>query len=254
MPIAALIALQSTVVAIKQGCQMLAEGRAEIGKLKKTVEQGVGDAKTIFKEVSGLWAWIKQLFNIAPKPTAISPVKKPEPETTQPVKKAKEAPRELSFEEYQTQAIHQVCEQLKTFFEIQRKLKDYCRELEEKSATDPNIEANSIDRVNIELQLENMAVQIRETMVYAPMELKDIYSRFLKMYDQILEEQAFAREVKKKTDRDEKWRRQLLREHRIDKGITLFTVLLAGLWMWAMMLSLGWLVRTPGGMSSLLSY
>ena len=59
MPIAALIALQSTVVAIKQGCQMLSEGRAEIGKLKKTVEQGVGDAKAIYKEITGIWSWIK---------------------------------------------------------------------------------------------------------------------------------------------------------------------------------------------------
>ena len=137
---------------------------------------------------------------------------------------------------------------------IKRKLKEMCLELEEQSKTTDRIEDTAIDRIAIEIQLEDMTVQIREAMVYAPSEMKDIYGRFLKMYDQILEEQAFAREVKKKTDRDEKWRRQLLREHRIDKGVTLFTVLLAGLWMWAMMLSLGWLVRTPGGMSSLLSF
>ena len=247
-PISLLMAAQATVAAIKRGCELLSEGKQEIQKLKKTVEQGVGDAKTIFKEVSGLWGWIKQLFNIAPKPTAISPVKKPEPETTQPVKKAKEAPRELSFEEYQTQAIHQVCEQLKTFFEIQRKLKEHCRELEEVSKTTETVEDSAIDRVQIELQLENMSTQIREAMIYAPKELRNIYSRFLKMYEQILEEQEFARQLKQKQEKDKQWQRFLLRNHRIDRAILAVSVMLVIVWMWGMMLSLGWLVKTPDGL------
>ena len=159
-----------------------------------------------------------------------------------------EPERELSYEEYQTQAIHQVCEQLKTFFEIRRSLSEHCHELEELSQTTEKIEDAAIDRVQIELQLENMTVQIREAMVYAPRELRDIYSRFLKMYDQILEEQAFARAVKKKQQRDKQWQRYLLRNHRIDRAILAASVMLVMVWMWGMMLSLGWLVRTPTGL------
>lgn len=241
---------QSTVAAIRKGCEMLSEGKAEISKLKKTVEQGIGDAKAIYKEVTGIWGWLKGLFGN--KPTApISPVKtaEPAPAAAEPRPKAKTATPEpeLSFEEYQTRAIHQVCEQLKQFFEIQRKLKEHCRELEEKSKTTDTIEDSAIDRVQIELQLENMTVQIREAMVYAPAELRNIYSRFLKMYEQIIEEQEFARQVRQKQERDQKWQRELLRNHRIDRALAGATVLLAVLWMWAMLLSLGWLVRTPAG-------
>ena len=236
---------QSAVAAIKSGCQLLSEGRAEIGKFKKTVEQGVGDAKAIYSEIRGIWAWLKSLFSS--KPT--KPVVQVDKEVAKIVEKKKAEPKEeLSFEEYQTRAIHNVCEQLKTFFEIRRQLKEHCRELEESSKTTDKIEDSALDRVEIEMQLENMTVQIRESMVYAPSELRDIYSRFLKMYDQILEEQEFARQVKKKQDRDMKWRRDLLRNHRIDRLVVVLTVLLALVEMWALMLSLGWLVRTPDGL------
>lgn len=245
MPIAALIALQSTVVAIKQGCQMLSEGRAEIGKLKKTVEQGVGDAKAIYKEITGVWSWVKSLFG---KPPPISPIKAPEPAQAAPVRSKKAPEPELSYEEYQTRAVHQVCEHLKTFFEIRRQLTEHCHKLEEESKTTEKIEDSAIDRVQIEMQLESMSTQIREAMVYAPKELKDIYTRFLKMYDQIMEEQAFARQLKKKQDKDAKWQRELLRNHRIDRAVVGITVLLVVLWMWALMLSIAWQERTPGGL------
>lgn len=251
-PISLLMAAQATVAAIKRGCELLSEGKQEIQKLKKTVEQGVGDAQTILKEVSTLWSWIKGLFN--GKSSSVSPVKKPEPTTpaATPVLPSKAQPkRELSYEEYQTQAIHQVCEQLKTFFEIQRKLKEHCRELEEVSKTTETVENSAIDRVQIELQLENMSTQIREAMIYAPKELRDIYSRFLKMYEQILQEQEFARQLKAKQQKDKQWQRYLLRNHRIDRAILAATVMLVIIWMWGMMLSLGWLERTPGGLQPL---
>jgi len=209
------MAAQAAVAAVRKGCEMLSEGKAEISKLKKTVEQGIGDAKAIYKEVTGLWGWITGLFRSKPASSVALPDAKPE--ATKPVaepvktKKKREPEPELSYEEYQTQAIHQVCEQLKTFFEIRRTLKAHCLELEEISKTTSTIEDSAIDRVEIELQLENMTTQIREAMVYAPRELRDIYSRFLKMYEQIMEEQEFERQVKLKQKRDEdarKWQRQ----------------------------------------------
>jgi hypothetical protein len=120
--------------------------------------------------------------------------------------------------------------------------------LEEVSKTTTTIEDSAIDRVEIELQLENMTTQIREAMVYAPKELRNIYSRFLEMYDLILEEQEFDRQLKRKRERDSKWQRELLRNHRVDRAIVTATVLILVLWMWALMLSLGWLVKTQGGL------
>ena len=53
---------QSAVGAIRAGCQMLSEGKAEISKFKKQVEGGIADAKAIYTEVTGLWAWLTGLF------------------------------------------------------------------------------------------------------------------------------------------------------------------------------------------------
>jgi len=239
------MAAQAAVAAVRKGCEMLSEGKAEINKLKSTVEKGIGDAKAIYKEVTGLWSWILGLFGKQPsKPTPAPAVEK---EIAAPKKVKKQPEAELSYEEYQTQAIHQVCEQLKTFFEIRRNLRAHCLELEEISKTTETIEDSAIDRVQIELQLENMTTQIREAMVYAPQELRAIYSRFLEMYDLILEEQEFARQLKRKNERDAKWQRELLRNHRVDRAVTSALVMLLILWMWALMLSLGWLVRTRAG-------
>ena len=243
------MAAQAAVAAVRKGCEMLSEGKAEISKLKKTVEQGIGDAKAIYNEVTGLWSWLLGLFGNK-KANKVKPAPAPAvaKEIAAPKKVEKHGKEsELSYEEYQTQAIHQVCEQLKTFFEIRRTLRAHCLELEEISKTTETIEDSAIDRVEIELQLENMTTQIREAMVYAPKELRDIYSRFLEMYDLILEEQEFARQLKRKNERDAKWQRELLRNHRVDRAVTSVLVLLLILWMWAFMLSLGWLVRTQSG-------
>ena len=64
-PISLLLMAQSAVAAIRTGCTMLAEGKAEIDKFKKTVEKGVNDAQAIYKEVTGIWSWLQGLF--APK-------------------------------------------------------------------------------------------------------------------------------------------------------------------------------------------
>ena len=217
-PISLLMAAQAAVAAVRKGCEMLSEGKAEIDKFKKNVEKGIGDAKALYKEVTGIWGWITSLF----KPSSVAK-KTADPVVTQNVenldiseKRVNKKPKNehvLSYEEYQTQAIHDVCEQLKKFFEIRRTLKAHCLELEEISKDTSTIEDSAIDRVEIEMQLENMTVQIREAMVYAPDVLKDIYSRFLKMYSQILEEQEFARQVKRKKERDAEWLRE--QRHRI---------------------------------------
>lgn len=246
------MAAQAAVAAVRKGCEMLNEGKAEIQNLKATVEKGIGDAKAIFNEVSGLWSWLKKLFAPAAGPKPDTPAPATPAASVQPTaKKVKQREPELTYEEYQTRAIHQVCEQLKTFFEIRRKLKEHCLELEEISKTTTTVEDSALDRVEIELQMENMTVQIREAMVYAPKELRDIYSRFLAMYDQILEEQEFARQVKRKQQRDELWRRDLLRNHRIDRALALAVMAAAMVWLWALMWSLGWLARTPDGLQPL---
>lgn len=252
------MAAQATVAAIRKGCELLSEGKSEIQKLKKTVEGGVADAKAIYTEVSGFWSWLTGLFGgdkparastpAAPTVAQTPTVEAPKP----PVKKAKREPEpEMSYEEYKAQAVHEIFANLKTFFEILRQLRAHCRELEELSKTTDKVADSAIDRIEIEWQIGEMQGQVTHAMVYGTPEslgLGDLYKQFLKMYNLILEEQEVARLLAAKKERDKKWQRELLRNHRIDRAVVTALVLVLVLWMWGFLLSLGWLVRTHTGL------
>jgi len=234
------MAAQGLVAGIRQGCEFLREGKAQINEVKKAI----GEVKAFAKEAKGVWGELQSLWNLVAgifgakpsKPAAVSPKPsaEPAPAATAPVRpKAKSAERELSYEEFQAQAIHQICEQLKQFFEIKRQLTEHCHQLEEMSKTTTDIEGAALDRIQIEMQLDAMTVQIREAMIYTPKEvgLADIYSRFLKMYNQILEERAFDRELKAKRARDEKWQREYRSNLLKAKLGYAIVVAIAALWM-----------------------
>ena len=241
---------QSAVAAIRTGCNMLAEGKAEIDKFKKTVEKGVGDAKAIYQEVTGIWAWLQGLF--APKKQSAIVVKVAE-KTEAPKKEAKrksfQPEPEITYEEFQARQVHEICEHLKVYFEAIRALKVHCRELEEQSLTTEKVADSAIDRIELEWQMKQLATQVKEAMIYTPerLGLQALYSRFLEMYDQILEEQEFARAVTAKKERDAAWQRNLLRNHRIDRSVTVVTVVVVILWMWGLFLSLRWQGKIPAG-------
>jgi len=223
---------------------MLREGKAEIDKFKKTVEGGVKDARAIYKEVTGLWGWLKSLFKLSP---AVPPIKAPEPATAKPAKKTREP--EPTAEELQAQIINSVGQQLGVFFDVQQKLTHHYKTLEETSTNVYNPDQNhakaAIERALVELQLENLGQEIREAMVYAPKELKDIYGRFLKMYGKIQEEQEFARQQQIRKARYEAWRRRVLKDFLVDQAMALISVAILVLIVWGMWLGIALPSRMP---------
>ena len=239
-PISLLLMAQSAVSAIRAGCQMLSEGKAEIDKFKKQVEGGVKDAKAIYKEVTGIWGWIAGLFS-GTKPTQSVVVttaaieKKEEPKV-----KAKQREEEVSYEEYQARAVHDICENLKIYFEAIRALKAHCRELEQESLTTDKVADSAIDRIELEWQMKQLATQVKEAMIYTPesLGLQALYSSFLAMYQQILEEQEFARELKAKKERDSLWQQEHRKEILTYKLVYLVAVVLGLLEMIGLYLTL----------------
>lgn len=247
---------------------MLREGQAIIDDFKGEAEGVVGQlneakeaALGLWETLTGLWDWAQGLLGI--KPAAVetekaSPVASATPvDAPKPVeKKANRKPkRELTYEEYQARSVHDICENLKIYFEAIRELKIHCRELEEESLTTEKVADSAIDRIEIQWQMAQLSKQLKEAMIYGtPKELGlgAMYEDFLVKYDEIVEAQEFAAEVRIKKERDDKWQRELLKHHRIDRAITGVAVLVMVAWMWGIVLSLAWLVRTPDGLSSLL--
>jgi hypothetical protein len=213
-PISLLLLAQSAVSAIRASCQFLAEGKTEIVKFKKQVEGGVSDVKAIYAEVAGLWGWLKSLFG-APKKPSESPVAKQtvtaEP-AKPPTKKSKREPeQELSYEEFQARAVHEICENLKVYFESIRQLKIHCRELEEEALTTEKVADSAIDRIEIEWQMKQLSAQLKQSMIYGTPEslgLGALYREFLVKQEEIVEEQEVARELKLKRERDTAWQHE----------------------------------------------
>ena len=215
-PFSLLLAAQAAVSFVKQGCQMLQEGRAIVDDFKGQAEGVVNEVKSTIETVTGLWEWFKDLCGFASKtPVAQNEV----------VSKPKIIVQNTQPEFLQLKTIAGISDKLGEFFEIQKKLKDYYRELENESLTDydpyKNTAIKAKDRVFVELQLEQMTVDIRETMVYAPKELKDFYSRFLVMYGKIEEEQEFARLQQIKRTKYKKWQRERLHNRLVDLWVVL---------------------------------
>jgi hypothetical protein len=213
---------QTAVSAIRSTCQFLSEGKAEIGKFKKQVEGGIADAKAIYAEVTGIWGWIKGLLGAPNKPAgSSSPVQAKVAEVSKPAKKTKrETEPELSFEEFQARAVHDICENLKIYFEAMRHLKAHCRELDELALTTDKVADSAIDRIEIQWQMNQLSAQLKQAMIYGTPEslgLGSMYKEFLAKYDEILEEQEVARELKAKRDRDNRWRLEHRREILIAK-------------------------------------
>jgi hypothetical protein len=233
-PFSLLLLAQGAVSAITSGCEMLKQGRAIIKDVKGEVEgvvNQINDAKAqavgLYNEVTGLIDWAKGLWGsltgkpVKPKP---KPVAAPSPVAVQaqPVaKKAKQqAEPEISFEEYQAKAVHDICENLKVYFEAIRQLKIHCRELEEEALTTEKVADSAIDRIEIQWQMQQLAAQLKQAMIYGtPKELGlgSMYQEFLIKYDEIVEEQEVARALKAKEESDKAWQREHRKQIQIAK-------------------------------------
>jgi hypothetical protein len=220
---------QSAVGAIRAGCQMLSDGKAEIGKFKSQVEGGIKDAKEIYKEVTGIWEWIKSLFGAPTKPDRspspiITPAEAPKPVA----KKANREPEaELSYEEFQARAVHEICENLKVYFEAIRQLKAHCRELEEEALTTEKVADSAIDRIEMQWQMKELNKQLKQAMIWGTPEelgLGAMYQEFLEKYDEILEEQEVARELKLRKERNNAWQLEHRKEILVAKVVYAISV------------------------------
>ena len=177
---------------------MLHEGRMELEGAKKTVEGVISDVKAI----KGIFDWFVGLFKRADKLAEAKPV----------AQKKTTAKQQHSYEALELKLISEIGANLGVLFDTQQQINNHYLELEETSKTnyDPaqNTSQKAIERALIELQLEKLMEQTREAMVYAPPELKDLYSRFLVMHGKIEREQEWARAEMIRRTRLTRWKQE----------------------------------------------
>jgi hypothetical protein len=235
---------QSAVGAIRAGCEMLSKGQAFINDAKSEVEGVVSQVKDTIETVTGLWGWITGLFGGTgqAKPAPQKSVIATEPAQVKEKPKNKHEPEpELSYEEFQARAVHEICENLKVYFEAIRHLKAHCRELEEEALTTERVADSAIDRIEMQWQMKELNKQLKQAMIYGTPEelgLGAMYKEFLLKYDEILEEQEVARELKRKKERDTAWQHEHRNEILVSKLIYVAVVSIVTLEMIGLYLAL----------------
>lgn len=191
------MAARAAVSFVQQGCEMLREGQAIVEEFQGEAEGVVNQVRETVQTIKGFWNWVQGLLGIQGEKPAAHDRAAPVPVERKPADKAAKRAVKPDAAVLQMQVVHNISQRLGEFFDIQQKIAAHYAELEDASLhvyeAGQNHAMKAIERVEVELQMEEMTVLLRETMVYAPKELKDLYSRFLQMYGRIKEEQEFAR-------------------------------------------------------------
>ena len=151
-----MLMLGSALKGIRSCCEMLNEGKAEIQRIKK----GVEDAKAIVKEVSGFFGWLKGLFSGAQNTDKAPQETLRSPQTPQ---------KKEEYEEYipdEDAIVDQFIKHVGDFFKAQAYLVAYKEDLERKvfssSYGDNNIGA--LELISIETKLVKCGRELVELM------------------------------------------------------------------------------------------
>lgn len=198
------------VAAIKKGCQ-----------LYKDIKSAAGDVSAVLKDIDKQFAGKKvskeQAQKIAEKKAEFK-----EAATTDP-----------------NDVISRIGNQLGDFFEAFDKIEQLFYE-EEKQAYqvyegEDSVSKRALQRVLIRSRLQMMETEMREIMIYqSPPELKDLWSRFEVMREQIGREQKKAWERLRVQRQQEQAERQ--KQNDFVWGIVAWLVCVAGVWMYVMVL------------------
>ena len=215
---------------------MLREGQVAVDEFREQAESLVGQVEEAYGILQALWNWATALFNKLRGGGETQAADTPAAQTVVKPKSKRIADPEPEI--LQMQVVHKVSTQLGEFFDIQQKITGHYQDLELASITvyspDQNNAKKAIERVEVELQMEYLGEQIREAMVYAPRELKDLYTRFLRMYGKIEQEQEFARQqliMQARYKRAREWRHHNLKVELGMWGLGLAIVWSTVVWM-----------------------
>lgn len=241
---------------IRSCVDMLNEGKGELQAVTGDIKQGVESAKAIYKEVTGFWAWLQKLFGGSseqpPAPVLSSPAATPASDEAAPAPAAKKTKQKVEEGPTVDDVVEQFLSHFTNFVEAQTTILDIIEDEREKILNVWNPKQNNrraaIDLIRYERRINDMAMELSELMAAGPRKLGSVREEFAEKLGIVQDAQAKAKERFRIRKQQEQWQRDLLRNHRIDRAVTTIGVLVGLMWIWGILLSLGWLVRTHASM------
>jgi len=221
-PLTAIAALRAAYSGIQYCCQALGEGKVEVQRIKKAVE----DAKTIAADVKGIWSTIKGFFNS--KPAAV---------TEAPVAQAPKKQKDVYVEHIpdEDEIIQQFIKHLGDFFKNHRALVEYTEKRYEEVFNSPDPDQTQIlELTTLQAEVDGAFMKLSEMMrVRAPRQLGPLWDRFNSMNEKVSDERAARKERERIKRQQDSWQREQEHQDKVDLGVGLFLTLLLVLELWA---------------------
>ena len=219
---------------IRSCCEMLSEGKVEIQRIKK----GVEDAKSIAKDVSGLWVFLKSLFD------AFIGKRKPDPliapVVVAPVAKKKD--EYVDFIPDEDDISEQFFDHLINFMQSQAVILDHIAEQKEQLLNHFNPDQNSRVAAALlikdERKINQMALEFSALLSNAPRVLGAVHADFREKYPVVVEAQERAKERLRIARQQAAWRQEEAYKEGLELGVGLFLTLLLVGWLWAVWIRL----------------
>ena len=202
---------------------MLSEGKAEIQRIKK----GVENAKEIVSEVKSIWSSIARFFR------KTDPIEKSIESATKHSQKTEYIDHIPTEEEVKDQFF----DHMTNFMEAQSVILDYISDERERilNRFDPKqkTKREAANLMKYERKINDMAMEFSELMAAAPRRLGSIRDQFKEKYDEILAAQAKAKERERIKRQQEAWQQESEHLDKIELAWSMFLTLVFVLGLWA---------------------
>lgn len=233
----ALQAMRAAYSGIQYCCNCLREGSVEIQRVKKTVEGGVGDAKKIYSEVTGLWGWLKSLLGTPAKPVERAVVQ--QVGDTNAVDTTKSSKKEVYVNHVPTQdeVVQQFIGHVGNWFDNYHTLKEHAdKRYAEVFGKDVIDQKEVLELTQLQVELDAAYPALMDLMgARAPWQLGPIWSQFKEMQDKVKAGQA-ARQMKQRREKAANDARAAQRRSdQIDRNMTWFWSIMLVSYFWVLM-------------------
>ena len=228
-PFTAIAALRAAYSGIQYCCQALGEGKVEVQLIKKAVE----DAKTIAKDVSGIWSTIKGLFSGVQKP-------KEAPQADLPRTAAPQKDEYTDHIPDEDEIVQQFVKHLGAFFKNHHDLVEYTEKKYQEVFSSPNPDQTQIlELTTLQAEVDSAYMKLSETMrVRAPAQLGPIWTKFNEMNSKVSKERAARKERDRIKKQQDAWKSEREYIDKVELFFGLVITLLFLLELWAVWINL----------------
>ena len=217
---------------IQYCCEALGEGKVQIEQVKQTVEEGVGNAKAIYKEVTGLWSWLKSLFSgEEDKETPVSTP--PAAVVAEPEKIIKKKEKVVEHIPDEDEIVQKFVDHVSAWFENHSKVASWLEvalaEAYDKDVIDPS---EILRLTAIQTKVDGAYLQLSNIMTNAPRQLGPLWTNFKAMREKVKDAQAKRRNRERIRKIQEAARAQEKADERMYRNLTVFYTVLIITYFW----------------------